>query len=59
MNFDLVLDVVPKLVAAFLDSLMFFSKGPLGASEARGLQKPGKTVKVSKDFEDFGTVLKY
>jgi len=35
-NMNSGLDVVPKLGAAFIDSLMFFSKGPLGVSKPRG-----------------------
>jgi len=42
------LDVVPKLVAAFLDTLMFFSKGPLGVSEARGPGFTGKEKNIGE-----------
>jgi len=39
---NLIMDVVPKLVAAFFDSLMFFSKGLLGVSEMRGAVSQGR-----------------
>jgi len=53
----LILDVVPKLVAAFIDSLMFFSKDPLGDSEARGPGFTGKEKNIGESTHatNFGT----
>jgi len=56
-KYYLKIGVVSKLVAAIIDSLMFFSKGPLRASEARGPDFTGKEKNIveSTHATNFGT----